>query len=326
MTVVKRDCDVFCVEIHFSYDMIDYFIIPVVSHLSFVCVEKCLIYYCVRAVISSAKKSKGFRAVMYQLAQDCHGLYFHEGKDLTIFYDGASLDLIVQLLFKTERDAEDFQNALVNYGVKHSHFGEKRKIDDIVERIEFNGPVQRVLCTDYDPQYNADSPDMSLQEAQTDIATEVDIDDDISRKLKTLENESRLARIGSSWYKCHLISKRDENEKLRNDVDNFLYESWDFHQILDGLNRKTGIGVGIRFNGVIGEERVETKPNAFEVRHKISVIVEFRDEELASWFEKYLKDGTKRLDNCKFESFLYAVSVENMKYCLDKKYEQFEGP
>jgi hypothetical protein len=87
------------------------------------------------------------------------------------------------------------------------------------------------------------------------------------------------------------------------------------------LNTINGIGVAIQFQKVLCAEEVALN-GKYERRYKLEVVVEFRDSDLACTYQYLLKDGTKRINETSFLSFLYARDAERMKYFLNTKYDE----
>jgi len=273
----------------------------------------------VNASVTDSKKSKGYRSSMYRCAQKCHAYYSQHGHDKSIYYEVGSSDLSVHLLFANRLNAEDFQNALTDVGMNHSHFQSKLTVERDISIVVTSTNPPRVFYIDYKPEDNNDSPYMSLNDILSDSNSVITISHDPSLALQALEGVHAVADMGSKWYKCHLISAKDK--EYVKDPDNVIYASWLFHQHLDGLNTVNGTGVAVRFEKVLCEEEVALN-GKYERRYKLEVVVEFRDPGLAYRFERFLKDGTKKLSETSFLSFLYARDAERMKLCLDVKYQE----
>jgi hypothetical protein len=286
------------------------------------------IYYLVQAVVKDARKSKWYRYSLYKCAQECHGLYYGGGKEGTFFYDGDSQDLKLRVLFSSNDHARDFQNKVSFYGIDHKTFGDKLEMIEDIETLLLSTRPKSIFYKHYLATDNNDSPSMSLDDViEADSNTQVSISSGLFCHLQAIENERVLIAFGSKWYKCHLISKSEKSGKYaeyKGHVDNFIYGSWNFHQLLDGLNTSDGIGVVIRFESMLGREEVQAKNGRFEHRYKVSVIVEFRSADLAAVFQPRVTDGTERLDDCKFRSFLYVTDPAVLKICLDRKCEAFD--
>lgn len=200
----------------------------------------------------------------------------------------------------------------------YPHFGRKLYVEKNIIRVQRNAEPERVLSSEYEPLDNTESPDMSLNDVFSD-ASVVSLSHDPSHALKALEDVQKVAFWGSKWYKCHLISAK--NKKFENNPDNIIYASWLFHQHFDGLNTVRGASVAIRFEEIVGIEEVSIG-DRYEMRHKIHVIVEFLDRQIASVFEPMFKVGTQKLNDVEFRSFLYAVQPKVMIKCLKAKYNK----
>ena len=187
--------------------------------------------------------------------------------------------------------------------MNHSRFQSKLTVDEAIIQVKSIAEPSRVFYTHYNPKDNADSPDISLNDILSDSNSVISISHDPSMALQALEGIHAVADMGSKWYKCHLISAK--NKEYEKDPDNIIYASWVFHQHLDGLNTVNGTGVAIRFVKVLCEEEVALN-DKYERRYKLEVDVEFRDPDLAYRFERLLKDGTKKLSETSFLSYLYA--------------------
>jgi hypothetical protein len=273
----------------------------------------------VRACITNARKSSGYRYSIYKCAEECHAAYFPCGRASSIYYDGDGVDLQIRLLFKSERDAEDFQTKLNSFASEHPHFREKLNVTRRISRVNIAVELERVMRTDYDSGDNDDSPEMSLNDVLSDSASIVSMRGDTSRTLQALEDTNVVANFGSQWYRCHLIPACAK-DPLKNDPDNFIYASWPFHQHLDGLHTTSGIGLAISLDNSspsIAEEVLVN--NSYERRHRVIILIHFEAVEVANIFQAMLKTGTTRIDDTCFKSFIHVRSVENFSKCVSKK-------
>jgi hypothetical protein len=98
-----------------------------------------------------------------------------------------------------------------------------------------------------------------------------------------------------------------------------IYASWTFHQHFDGLNTVNGIGLAVRFEEIVGEEEVNVG-DKYDTRFRVNVVVQFREQLIASVFEPLFKMGTQKLSELEFGTFLYAKNPEMMKNGLLSKY------
>jgi hypothetical protein len=284
-------------------------------------------YYLVQAVVKDARKSKGYRCSLYKCAQECQGLYNVGGKERTFFYVGDSQDLNVCVLFSSMDHARDFQTKVSFFGIDHSHFGKKLEMTEGIKTLSLPMEPQPIFYKHYLETDNNDSPSMSLNDVMSDSQSQMSVSNSVSSHLQAIESDLFLSCLGSKWYKCHLISKserREEYAKYKDHVDNFIYGSWPFHQLLDALDTQNGLGVAIRFDSVLGLEEVELRNGKYERRHRVQVIVEFQTAKFSSMFQPWMKDGTEKLDDCKFRSFLYVTDPAVLKICLDRKCEDFD--
>ena len=279
------------------------------------------IYFQVNASINDSKKTKGYRASIYKCAQECHAYYLEDRRDESICYKDDSNDLSVHLLFANRFYAEEFQNALTKFAINHSHFQRKLTIEKNISIVTLVAEPFRVFYTDYNPEDNEDSHDMSLNDILSDSNSVTSIFHDPLLALQAVEGIHAVLAFGSKWYRCHLISAK--NKKYNKEEDNVIYASWPFHQQFDGLNSLDGIGIAICFKKNLGEEEVLVNHvGQYESRHKLEVSVEFKSPDLAYTFERLLKEGTTREEDGSYTTFLYARNAKMMEFCLDAKYKE----
>ena len=271
------------------------------------------------ACITNARKSRGYRYSIFKCAEECHAAYCPGGIASSIYYDGDGLDLQIRLLFKSKRDAEEFLTKLNSFASEHPHFRNKLKLTRRIGRVSITVELERVMRTDYDSGDNADSPEMSLNDVLSDSASVVSMRGDTSRTLQALEDTTVVANFGSQWYRSHLIPATDK-DLLKNDPDNFIYASWPFHQLLDGLNAASGIGLAISLDPDSQPTKEEVAVNdSYEERYKVFVILHFEAAQVANIFQAMLKVGTVKIDNTHFKSFIHVRSFANFSKCIAKK-------
>jgi hypothetical protein len=235
----------------------------------------------------------------------------------------------VSLHFQQKQDALRFQNGMAELAERFSHFREKYVLDTrdpsvVIVDEEAYGSLTRVLSSDYVSTENNESPNMSLNDIMSNESSTVTIYSSSETLLKTLEKEEVVVAFGTKWYKCHLIPnncKMFKNDPNRNHDDNFIYSSWNFHQLFDALHVTHGLGVVLRYvdyNPVA--EEVLVAPNRFEYRYRVNISLEFKSASVASTFGTFFKDGTQRLTDTKYVSFLFAKNVDVIQDCLRKKF------
>ena len=126
-------------------------------------------------------------------------------------------------------------------------------------------------------------------------------------------------------YRCHLIDKKFDRFRKKNDNNNFLAGSGPFHQLLDGLNLSTpylvpGLLVEFDRDGGSTVSAEEGVP-----RHKVFVRIKFFDE----IHDKYMKDelrarmkkgnGCATFEDGSIRTFLHVLDVEDFRECLESK-------
>ena len=273
--------------------------------------------YEVNATVKDCRRLKGYRASIYNCAQDCVAFY-PIGKGF-IYYEDGSSDLTVCLWFENKDHAHDFQNVLSRFANEHSRFKEKLVLERDLRKLPLpTAELSRVMRDDYKPADNADSPLMSLNDVMSDGDSCVSVSHDPAFALQSLEDVGAVARFDSKWYKCHLVGKTDD-VTLADNSNNVIYESWNFHQLFDGLNTVTRVGVLIECERVEAEEEVLVADGKYEKRQKLIVKVTFKNPDVAKVMESYLKHGTERIDDTSYRSFLFARDAAVMKGCLDRK-------
>jgi hypothetical protein len=99
-----------------------------------------------------------------------------------------------------------------------------------------------------------------------------------------------------------------------------------FRQYFDGLNTVTGTPLlAVRYAGTSDEPENIPVGDVVVTRRRVTVIIEFFDSpvgrDAAHAMGRYLKLGTKRLDDLRYESFLYPETPERMKEYLEQKYQ-----
>ncbi len=194
--------------------------------------------------------------------------------------------------------------------------------DRKLQTITLEELPDRIFFTDYNADYNTDSPPfLTLNDLLSSHSESVlSNNGDPERALQSLEDLTKFPNL--KCYKCHIISRKVEEYK--DNPDNRIYSSWIFHQYFDGLDTESNYPeLAVKFESVSGQEDVPIG-NDFARRWKINVIVVFRDEELAKFMSSLFKVGTQQIqDNpLRYQSFLYARNANDMQYFLEHKYNE----
>lgn len=279
-------------------------------------------YFEIRASLSNSRATAGYRATIFKCAQDSLAYFPATDSNKAIWYEGESMDLSVRLWFKSERDAMEFQNKLLNFQLVHPTFFSALSVDENVYEIRADVSLQRVMYKHYKSSDNDESPVMSLNDLKlnSDKTTVLDFASDPSRALQSLENPNAL--IALKLYRCHLIPKTVK--KYKDDPDNVIYGTWVFHQYFDGLNTEGEHEypqLAVQFERAEERAEVDVGNGHFEWRQKIWVIIHFEDEDICTFMQSFLKPGSEKLDNLKWRSFLYVCNEETFKFFLQKKFD-----
>jgi hypothetical protein len=254
---------------------------------------------------------------MYKLAEDCLAYYPAQGS--AIHYVGNNLH--VDLWFESFGQARTFLSKFGEMSDRHISFAliafcEKPSIIEITvsERAK---PVYK---SDYKSGDNKESPDISLRDFASLPNSDI-LEYSEGLQYLAVESHEAVRAFGSNFYRCHLIGKT-ETHKYVNNEDNYLYASWNFHQLFDNLNTyRKEIGVVIKFEKYIGRDQVLIG-DQYEERDVINVLVKFRNADQGSvFFKTVLKNGTEMVDQFTYRSVLYPRNHAIMKTCLDIKYK-----
>jgi GTP cyclohydrolase I len=113
-----------------------------------------------------------------------------------------------------------------------------------------------------------------------------------------------------------------QNDPNRNHHDNFLWSSWNFRQLFDDLHTaERGVGIVLRFVGSNPTaEKVLLTPNRYESRYRVTISVEFQSALVATSFAAFFKNGTERVTDTMFRSFIFVKDVDVFQDCLRKKF------
>ena len=281
------------------------------------------IFFCVRAKIIGSKTKKGIRCGMYYRAYVNHGFYYGT-KEKTFWYEEGSDDLNICVLFKAEESAMSFHSELGTLCLNHRFLGlgrEDVEVERKIEEIELDEEPERIMFNDYDGS-ETDSPLQDLRYFQGSVSS-LSLEGGVSwddPKLLYMGLERPELFETSRSYKIH-IKPKSSFPKLKNDENNIFYGSWThFHQFYDGMNVVDEIPtMVIKFEKECGIEYVG---KSSEKRHRVNVVIEFRGKGYEEDMAPHLKNGSEKIDELMWRSFLFVSDVETIKDCLDWKSKQ----
>lgn len=251
--------------------------------------------------------------------------YCENGNKHSIFYDGASNDLQINLLFKHEAEAFAFQNTLVNFRFAHPTFGNKIRVDEAVNEVNLSEPCKRVFHLHYDGSDNVDSPALSLADIRHVLSSNGgSVCYDPVKALQSLEDIAILP--GLKYYWCHLVSRQVTS--VKNNVNNCIWGTWIFHQYFDALNTEV-IGVpliAVKYVSTAEQTEDVLAGDKLVTRKRVNVAIEFFDDEVgrrvAISFQAMMKAGTTVVDTLHYSSFLYPKNPEEFQKFLEEKYAE----
>ena len=286
----------------------------------------------VEAKIVGAKRMKGIRAAVYRNAEE-HLACYSLNHSRSIWYDEGSENLQITLLFENKDNARRFRTFLDHWYLNNPMA--VKSGDVLVEKeiamvhVPSSHNLIDVQLSDY-VAGASDSPVQSLIEFMTlpsSVSSAVSIVSDMDDplyKYQSLERPQEFSETGTKPYRCHLKPKA-KFAKLANESNNQLAGTWLFHQWLDGLHTFADEEDDVPI--------LALKPvtdNIDEVffpgppptkRSRVDIIIEFRESNKADLFESHLKEGSKRIDDKKLQTFVHVSNPAVFCDCLQWKYE-----
>lgn len=135
---------------------------------------------------------------------------------------------------------------------------------------------------------------------------------------QSLENPSSHGTIP---YRCHLV---DSCLKPPENPNNYLAESWEFHQRLDGLHLPISPHRVPTLVVEFVRRGMETELATDGIRHKVFVKIRFRDDACIADFKRYLeyrlKEGSVWEESSKtYQSFVHVLDVNKFRGFLNLK-------
>lgn len=273
--------------------------------------------------IKDSRTSKGYLSTIYKCAQDHYAFYCENGNEQSIFYDGSSVDMQINLLFKKKTEAFAFQNTLENFKFIHPTFGNKIQIDETVEEVHLPRLSKRVFHRHYAGADNNEPPVLSLADIQDVLSsTGSSVCYDPEKALQSLEDITIMP--GMKYYWCHLVSRQVLD--VKNNPNNCIWGSWIFHEYFDALNvQYTRIPfIAVRYVSTGEEAETISAGDKFLSRKRVNVMIEFHDSVVgrnaAYCFQPITKMGTEVVNDRRYSSFLYPENPDEFRSFLEQKY------
>ncbi|CAI5705423.1 unnamed protein product [Peronospora farinosa] len=276
--------------------------------------------------IENALDTKGIRYHLYRLASARCGYYDpalrkeEKDKDVAFWYEAKKLR--IHVLFKTEKDAWLFKNALDS----DPHTLGSRLSGQIVTckftRFEAGYiELHHIQFLDYDSQ-ESDSPQTTLVSVSSSTIRSV---------LDFASEEYRCMGIEEDWLfypygkpeSCHMISRKQCNRnksqygKFDHDPNNRLALSREMHGFYDGLSLDIPI---VNMFPVSVEEKLSNGS-----RYKVEVLVKVYDVYCTERVFYRLKSGSSRTDDpLVMKTFVYVENPDTFCFCMKWKHDEIE--
>lgn len=195
--------------------------------------------------IKFSKLRAGCRNNLYILSEECHAKIRKSNLEDGIYYVNRSPDLLFQLIFKEESEAEDFETKVVRLT---QNFRKRKTDSDIDISVELQQPsiVKIVIGSDLIRVKSEDcialegdaggSPPYDL--CSDSVASAVNLTEDT--KLRLVDREDSTMLFLQNPERCHLISQRKFPEEKDN-PNNIVFMSRYLHQHFDAIDSSEGI-------------------------------------------------------------------------------------
>ena len=276
-------------------------------------------FYEVCASIAGSRKKRGIRAAIYMRAEFFHGLYY-PGETSTICYEGN--DLKIRVLFETKDNAYSFRTFLSQWSYTQPllSLGDSVVVEEEIRVVMLESSPRCILLAHYDG-LSSDSPMLSLSDFRGSVAsTEQEGLDrwDPLVQFQSIENP-RLFLLCKA-YRMH-IKDKSQFSSLKDNVNNLFAGTWTpFHQLFDGLMVYGGVPLmAIQCVGREGEKELVGEPA--ELRERVELEIEFFSELAAGTMAPQLKDGSERVGELKWKSFVHVLDGTLFRECVQWKYE-----
>mmetsp|Transcript_47005 Transcript_47005/g.112936 ORF Transcript_47005/g.112936 Transcript_47005/m.112936 type:complete len:301 (+) Transcript_47005:262-1164(+) len=284
----------------------------------------------VTARIAGAKQMQGIRAAAYMRAEE-HCARYDGTKEQSFSYEGDDLHVSLLFLAEDRGSAERFQSSLSLWHMHNPLVGLEGKVfvTKLVEVVK-RDTTERVFLQDYVAK-DEESPMGSLADFKAAVSScptiSVGSDNELVQ-FQCLEKPECFASLDA--YRLHIKDKAKFRD-LRDNPNNLLAGSWTpFHQHLDGLNTPDNLPqVAVRFEKDQGEELVGNPPSK---RRKVDIVLEFRDSASEEIMAPRLKNGSVKVADQIWRTFVHVLDADKFQECLEwkhqdtrRKWEQFNA-
>jgi hypothetical protein len=250
-----------------------------------------------------------FRHGLYQFAETHHARVRQNSDDGITYTNPTSLDLIISLIFLRLEDVDNFQSIILDLSTPRGkrYRSDIELSDQVVTEFQCSkSDIIRFLSSSY-AQVDASSPpceSVSNISQAISLFTSVRITPD--KQLKMIEKPNSVDLVGKNCDECHLKSQTKYPSDANKD-GNIIYLSRNLHEHFDGINTEDKNIPSFLIRYVSHEESrvpLSIDGQSFS-KCKVLVNVCFRPMEKFLILANLLKDGSTRIDNFTYQTFLY---------------------
>eukprot|EP00980_Cylindrotheca_fusiformis_P024613 scaffold12169_cov132-Cylindrotheca_fusiformis.AAC.1 len=285
---------------------------PIARHLSNkLSQQKQPVAFLVGAIVRGAVQSNGARGNVFKFLERHRG-FFSKEEGIQIMYEGE--DLTVKAYFKEVGDACDFQTNLNEWEIHKELVNLKGVEIDPITPAEVPKPcdLERIRLQDYDPR-ESESPCQTLDQLHS-YRLSVPVTEPVEPSAPLVRYQSIDKLVPHiCHYKCHLKDKA-KFKSLQNDENNMVAASWQFHQMMDGLNTTEGIPLVALSVKAASEQRNA----AYDNRYAVTLLLEFYYEHLTAVF--VAKESARRVNSSSWETVVYVCDKTEFEKCIVWKF------
>lgn len=274
------------------------------------------VYFRTDAQIKNSKFKKGIRAWVYQVAATC-GACYNGDKSTSIFYSDNNLQ--IRILFPTEERWGEFLNKMDDH-LSHFQLVERLEFNRTAEEVRVSTRPRRIFARDYDSK-DTDSENYSIAISRlTHLSARSHLDR--TTEFQMVESSRLEDFVRLDVYKCHLRSQT-AFPLDKDNINNWLWMSWQLHQRFDGLNTTQSHRVpqiAIRFVG-IAEGIVETEGDT--EWYRVDVAIECPQADIFEVVRHRIKEGVVVDEGRKeIATWVFVPDPNEFKRCLTYKYQE----
>lgn len=266
--------------------------------------------YCVRARLVNCQGAISLRKNVYRQAMFKCAFYI-EG-EVGIKREGS--DLLINLAFLSSDKAYVFEAVLTEFCQSWSLTGRSMKVQKFTGKFSQgeDGNLRRVYSEEY-VETATDSPDASTGVKSSTVASNF-VESSPMVKFQSIQRQAFVS--GGEAEKCHIVPKCQlETPAEKSNPNNMLALSPDFHKLFDG---KTNVVPKMRIS-VVDEEVTQSGPIG---RVGVALKVEFTEDWVGQTYGVFLKDGSTKISDTEFRTWVYVEDPEDFANNIRIKYDE----